>query len=180
MKRIQSVYTQVCSMHRVNALCSICGERSQKKYSDKKSFLCINFEHLIHKCYEINIQEYKDLMHSKTMCRSCYSRMKRIDSETCVSEETTQNAACDIASSQHIWTMFAPNTSVEECVTCVHFMQLGKGGRLRMGRNDHFDPRNVTSHNTDTNNSTNKGDGGIQVFIPPTSTPSKTPCKVDA
>lgn len=187
------VHKELIHEQRVNALCRVCGNKSAKRYGDKTAFLCSRYEELIQKWYGIDLKSDVNLQHSKTMCRCCYARVKRIDSANKMSDETRQNIRTDITSSKHIWTHFDPNISPAGCVSCAHFLALGKGGRpLTRGErgkkrpsseafgqcdNDTPDSHDSSLNHAVEDDSDNDAEGHL--FSPPFSTPRKAPKTVD-
>ena len=139
---------------------------------------------------------------TQKQCRRCYSGLKRAESSNGMSEETRQNVVEDINSSQHIWTVFDGNIGAFDCVSCAHFLKLGKGGRPAVtigergpavtigerGRRT-FEAVSQSEHTSECSTSApfnvdpdSDNDNDSHVFKPPVhqSTPRKTPQKMDS
>ena len=128
-------HTKMLHLEKLNSMCRICGGRSKKRYDIKAAYVCHNYKELIQQCYKINVDDDNKLVYSKTLCRCCYSRMKRLQNST----PTTSTIAAiesDIQSSECIWTEFDPSDSVEECTVCFHFQQQGKGKNVKQRCSD--------------------------------------------
>ena len=138
------------------------------------------------KVYDINIKNDTDGIHSKTLCRKCYSRLKRLNG-TGKTVETVETVRKDIERSSVLWVQYDTHVGAASCIVCSTFEKQTKGRRHNklldfkpitspvcqsqqpdvsdLSGDAHVDASNVVTHRHESTSSTS-------MFLPPsTSTP---------
>ena len=123
-------------LNRLNKLCRVCGERSQKDTSKRKqkvsrsvnnAFLCERHKKDILLFCRIDIDKDIEGAHSTTMCHKCYMRILHFKTRGVVTVAPIKRMEASIDSCNNLWSGFDKNASIDECLTCSQFLEQSKG-----------------------------------------------------
>ena len=123
-----SDHTKDLHLQRLNSLCRVCGQRSQKRKNARK-ILCKLYVSELKTFHDIDISHDDPSEQSETLCKKCYMRLVYLKAPTNVSSHTLKVAKDAIEKSSSIWMAFNPLISRTDCTVCCHFQSQMKGGR---------------------------------------------------
>lgn len=122
-------HSEELHLQRLNALCRLCGRRSNKAFDDRKIILCKTYATELSAFHQIDTSSDTASKHSETLCRPCYMRLMRLKRFKVPSDFTLQAAKEDIDKSSGIWSEFSSLISADQCSVCAQFFNQTKGGR---------------------------------------------------
>ena len=163
-------------MEKLNLLCRVCGERSKESKVKSQPKQCESYSQLLAKYHNINVNEDIDGVHSKTLCRKCYTRFAVMKSRN-PTGSTLESVQKDIERSSVLWQEYNAAADASSCIVCSTYDKQKKGGRQNKVLG--FKPTvstsvpdvSITVHD-DTDSIDTSNHDATSVFFPPsTSTP---------
>ena len=146
-------HSEELDLQRLNALCRLCGRRSDKAFDDRKIILCKTYATELSAFHQIDTLSDTASTYSKTLCRPCYMRLTRLKRSKVPSDFTLQAAKEDIGKSSSIWSEFSSLISADQCSVCAQFFNQTKGGRPTKPKLPQFKDRETTGLKADIANS---------------------------
>ena len=114
-------HSEELHLQRLNALCRLCGRRSNKGFDDRKIILCKTYATELSAFHQIDTLSDIASKHSGTLYRLCYMRLMRLKRSKVLSDFTLQAANEDIDKSSGIWSEFSSLISADQCSVCAQF-----------------------------------------------------------
>ena len=112
----------------VNGLCRTCGRRtlsSKERSKGKNPYLSANYADLIFLVLNINIEKDEEGKWSNSICKHCVCTLNAIKNSR---NESKRSLAIKRATeSSSIWAPYDFSKSIEECVTCSHYVSFNIG-----------------------------------------------------
>ena len=71
-------HSEELHLQRLNALCRLCGRKSDKAFDDRKIILCKTYATELSAFHQIDTLSDTASTHSETLCRPCYMRLMRL------------------------------------------------------------------------------------------------------
>ena len=96
-------HSEELDLQRLNALCRLCGRRSNKAFDDQKIILCKTYATELSAFHQIDTLSDTASTHSETLCRPCYMHLMRLKRSKVPSDFTLPAAKEDIDKSSSIW-----------------------------------------------------------------------------
>ena len=154
-------HSEELHLQRLNALCRLCGRRSNKAFDDRKIILCKTYATELSAFHQIDTLSDTASTHSETLCRPCYMRLMRLKRSKVPSDFALQAAKEDIDKSSSIWSEFSSFISADQCSVCAQVFNQTKGGRptkpklggkrsVTVSKADCDDRRTVVEHDIST------------------------------
>ena len=122
-------HSEELHLQSLNALCRLCGRRSNKAFDDRKIILCKTYATELSAFHQIDTLSDTASTHSETLCRPCYMRLMRLKRSKVPSDFALQAAKEDIDKSSSIWSEFSSFISADQCSVCAQVFNQTKGGR---------------------------------------------------
>ena len=95
-------HSEELHLQRLNALCRLCGRKSNKAFDDREIILCKTYATELSAFHETDISS--DISkHSETLCSPCYKCLMRLKRSKVPSDFTLPAAKEDIDKSSSIW-----------------------------------------------------------------------------
>ena len=96
-------HSEELHLQRLNALCRLCGRKSDKAFDAQKIILCKTYATELYAFHQIDTLFDTASTHSETLCRPCYMPLMRLKCFQVPSDFTLQAAKEDIGKSSSIW-----------------------------------------------------------------------------